>query len=74
METGMIVALFSAGKGIGAVISGPLSGLLLKADPWHGNVRSEFAYGSGYGTLILFSGLTAACASVGWLGKKCGAV
>ena len=74
VETGMIVSMFAAGKGIGAVISGPLSGSLLKANPWHGSIHTEFAYASGYGTLILFSGLTAACQSIGWGAKKFGII
>lgn len=72
VETGMIIALFSAGKGLGSVISGPLSGALVKSDTWKSH--AGFAYGSGYGSLILFSGITASFASIGWLGKKCGIV
>lgn len=72
VETGMIIALFSAGKGIGSVISGPLSGLLVKSDGWKD--QAGYAYGSGYGSLILFSGITAAFAGIGWVGKKCGIV
>ncbi|KAF2149655.1 putative MFS monocarboxylate transporter [Myriangium duriaei CBS 260.36] len=72
-DTGMIIALFSAGKGIGAVISGPLSGALVKAD----NGQHEglgYAWGSGYSTLILFCGITAAAQVVGWCGKRAGYV
>ena len=72
MEAGMMVALFSAGKGIGSVISGPLSGALVTSDAW--KHRVGFAYGSGYGYLIIFSGITASFASLGWFGKKCGAI
>jgi MFS family permease len=72
VETGMIIALFSAGKGLGAMISGPLSGALVKSDVWKNH--APYAYGSGYGYLIVFSGITASFASVGWVGKKCGVV
>ncbi|KAK3937040.1 putative MFS monocarboxylate transporter [Diplogelasinospora grovesii] len=72
VETGMIIAFFSAGKGIGAVISGPLSGALVQSDTW--KHHAGYAYGSGYGYLIVFSGITASFASIPWFGKLCGIV
>lgn len=72
VETGMIIAMFSAGKGLGAVISGPLSGALVKSDVWKNH--AGYAYGSGFGYLILFSGITASFQSIGWVGKKCGII
>ncbi|KAH8886183.1 MFS general substrate transporter [Thozetella sp. PMI_491] len=70
VETGMIISLFTAGKGIGSLISGPLSGALVASDSW--KLRVGFAYGSGYGYLMIFSGITASFAGVGWLGKRLG--
>lgn len=72
VETGMVIALFTAGKGIGSIISGPLSGVLVASDYWKDRVG--FAYGSGYGFLIIFSGITASFAGIGWIGKKLGLV
>lgn len=72
VESGMIISLFTAGKGIGSVISGPLSGVLVESDVWKDH--TGYAYGSGYGYLIIFSGITAAFASIGWFGKKFGIV
>jgi len=72
VENGMIIALFTAGKGIGCVISGPVSGALVASDSWKNSVG--YAYGSGYGYLIVFSGVTASFAGIGWLGKRCGMV
>ncbi|TKX18490.1 MFS transporter-like protein 174 [Elsinoe australis] len=69
-DTGMIIALFAAGKGIGSVISGPLSGAIVDAGWFKGD--ADFAWGSGYGGLILFSGVTAAATGAGWCGKKVG--
>ncbi|TKX27491.1 MFS transporter-like protein 3 [Elsinoe australis] len=66
-ETGMIVSLLSVSRGLGSVISGPLSGVLVQADSWAG---ADFAWGSGYGSVIAFSGLTAAATTLGWCGKK----
>ncbi|KAH8883101.1 MFS monocarboxylate transporter [Thozetella sp. PMI_491] len=72
VETGMMIAVFSAGKGIGAVISGPLSGALMKSDAWRDHIG--YGFGSGYGYLIVFTGVTASFASIGWFGKLFGAV
>ncbi|KAJ4294916.1 hypothetical protein N0V88_005155 [Collariella sp. IMI 366227] len=72
VENGMVIAMFTAGKGIGCVISGPVSGALVASDTWKNTVG--YAYGSGYGYLIVFSGITASFASIGWFGKKCGIV
>ena len=71
-DTGMIVSLFAAGKGVASIISGPLSGVLMRNDIWKDHAR--FAFGSGYGYLIVFSGVTAALSLIGWCGKKCGLV
>src|SRR6266516_2605838 len=46
-DAGMIFAWLAAGRGIGSVVSGPLSETLLNGEPWLG--RAGFAYGSGYG-------------------------
>jgi MFS family permease len=54
-DSGMIFAFLSAGKGIGNVCSGPLSEVLLHADSW----KAGFTYGSGYGALIVFTGVSA---------------
>lgn len=72
VQTGMVTSLFTAGKGLGSVISGPLSGALVASDSWRNS--SIFAYGSGYGSLIVFSGVTAFFAGMGWVGKRCGMV
>ncbi|KAF2223479.1 major facilitator superfamily domain-containing protein [Elsinoe ampelina] len=69
-ETGMIIALFAAGKGVGSVISGPLSGAIVDAR-WFASGR-DWAWGSGYGGLIMFSGVTAAVTGTGWCAKKVG--
>ncbi|KAL6872158.1 MFS general substrate transporter [Trichoderma novae-zelandiae] len=68
----MVVGLLSAGRGIGNVVSGPLSEALLKGMPWQGQVAG--GYGSGYGTMIAFTGATAVVGGgsfmfrrIGWL-------
>ncbi|KXH37214.1 major facilitator superfamily transporter [Colletotrichum nymphaeae SA-01] len=68
----MVFGMLAAGRGVGNVISGPLSGVLVQGKPWAG--EAGFGYGSGYGTLIVFTGVTAfvggatfVCKRFGWL-------
>ncbi|KAK9420504.1 putative Monocarboxylate transporter 2 [Seiridium unicorne] len=53
----MVQGYLCVGRGLGNVISGPLSDSLLKGMPWQG--KAIAGYGSGYGILILYTGLTA---------------
>ena len=53
----VIFPFMETGRGIGNVVSGPLSEALLKGYPWKG--RAAGAYGSGYGTLIVCTGASA---------------
>ncbi len=59
-EAVSIFGLLAAGRGIGAVSSGPLSEALLSKVDWQ----------RGYGALIIFTGITAALGATGWVGKK----
>lgn len=56
-DPSIILGFLSTGRGIGNVVSGPLSEALLKNDSWKGVAAK--AYGSGYGPLILFTGVSA---------------
>jgi hypothetical protein len=67
VDVSMVVALLAAGKGIGAVISGPLSERLLVLDTWKG--QAGFAYGSGYGLLLVFTGVSATLGGTAWVGR-----
>ncbi|TWU73460.1 hypothetical protein ED733_004916 [Metarhizium rileyi] len=58
----MVMAVLAAGRGIGSVLSGPLSQALVDHMPWKGQVYG--AYGTGYGPLILFTGVTATLAGI----------
>lgn len=55
-ESSMVFACLAAGRGVGNLVSGPLSDGLIKGLPWEGN--AGYGYGSGYGTLIAFTGVT----------------
>ncbi|KAJ4119819.1 hypothetical protein NW765_015237 [Fusarium oxysporum] len=52
----MVHGYLSVGRGVGNIISGPLSSSLIRGQPWQGKVIG--GYGSGYGILILYTGLT----------------
>lgn len=55
-ESSMVFACLAAGRGVGNLVSGPLSEALIKGMPWEGN--AGYGYGSGYGSLIAFTGVT----------------
>ncbi|EED23934.1 MFS monocarboxylate transporter, putative [Talaromyces stipitatus ATCC 10500] len=57
VEPAIVFAFLAAGRGIGNVASGPLSDGLLQGYPFQGVLGG--AYGSGYGSLIVFTGVSA---------------
>ncbi len=69
-EAGLIFGMLAAGRGVGSVVSGPLSEALLNERPWLGEAAA--GYGSGYGALIVFTGLTAMLSGVSWVGRRVG--
>ncbi|GAP88482.1 putative major facilitator superfamily transporter protein [Rosellinia necatrix] len=66
MDPAMIFGWLCAGRGVGSLISGPLSDALTKSMAWKGHASA--GYGSGYGTLIAYTGITAllGCSSFVW--------
>lgn len=69
-DPGMVFAWLAAGRGIGNVVSGPLSETLLKGKPWLG--QAALGYGSGYGGVIVFTGVTAMLGGVSFVGRRVG--
>jgi len=69
-NVGMLIGLLSAARGVGMVASGPLSAAMLIGMPWQG--EADLAYGSGYGSIIVFTGITAAVGGVSFVGKSLG--
>ncbi|EAQ84311.1 hypothetical protein CHGG_10715 [Chaetomium globosum CBS 148.51] len=69
-DASTVLAWISTGRGIGNVVSGPLSEALLRVDHWKGTLA--YGYGSGYGILIVFTGITAALSGSCVLGRKLG--
>ncbi|PMD43600.1 MFS monocarboxylate transporter [Hyaloscypha variabilis F] len=68
-DVGMMIGVTSAGRGIGSVLSGPLSEVLLRGGSWKG---AGNGYGSGFGELIVFTGVTAAVGGMSFFGKRLG--
>ncbi|KAF2198740.1 putative MFS monocarboxylate transporter [Delitschia confertaspora ATCC 74209] len=69
-DPSIVFACLAAGRGIGNIASGPLSEALVKGFPWKG--EAGFAYGSGFGTLIVFTGVTAVFGGASWIWRKAG--
>ncbi|KAM0814118.1 putative Monocarboxylate transporter 2 [Seiridium cardinale] len=64
----MVQGYLCVGRGLGNVISGPLSDSLLKGMPWQG--KAIAGYGSGYGILILYTGLTAVFSGMNFIWQQ----
>ncbi|KAJ5407598.1 hypothetical protein N7509_001481 [Penicillium cosmopolitanum] len=56
-DVSVIFPFMETGRGIGNVASGPLSEALLKVDGWQSHAWGT--YGSRYGTIVLWTGITA---------------
>jgi MFS family permease len=56
-DAGLIFAFLAFGRGVGNVVSGPLSEALILHKPWLHS--AGMAYGTGYGPLIAFTGVSA---------------
>ncbi|KAG2413617.1 hypothetical protein HFD88_002806 [Aspergillus terreus] len=66
LETGLVFGLLAGGRGIGNVISGPLSTALIKQGSI-GSPSAGFAYTTEYGALIIFTGVTAFLGAWSWM-------
>ena len=69
-DTGIMFGFLSAGRGLGAVISGPLSEALLGLGAWQDS--ASFGYGTKYGSLIVLTGTTAAAGGLSWCARRVG--
>ncbi|KAF4464344.1 hypothetical protein FALBO_8820 [Fusarium albosuccineum] len=69
-DPAMVLGVLSAGRGIGNVASGPLSEALVKGMPWQG--QASGGYGTGYGTLIVFTGATALAGGATFMFRRVG--
>ncbi|KAJ9154886.1 MFS general substrate transporter [Pleurostoma richardsiae] len=69
-DPGLVFAMLAMGRGVGNVASGPLSEVLVKDLPWRGEAAA--GYGSGYGSLIVFTGVTALVGGASFLWRRVG--
>ncbi|KAF2739745.1 MFS general substrate transporter [Polyplosphaeria fusca] len=70
LDTGFIFGLLAGGRGIGNVISGPLSVAMMTKDGWLGGGK-HWGYGGEYGAIIMFTGATSLLGGWGWFGRYC---
>jgi MFS family permease len=66
----LVFGWLCAGRGIGNVVAGPLSDSLLTGRPWFGQAMG--GYGSGYGSLIVYTGVTAVAGGSAFFWKRLG--
>lgn len=72
-DANLLFGLLAAGRGIGSIVSGPLSESLLRSDrQWTNGADSTF--GSEYGPLIVFSGCTAIVGGLSWFVRRAGII
>ena len=62
-DAGMVVSCFAMGKDIASIVSGPFSGSLVQSDAWKNS--GSYAFGSGYGVLMVFLGVTVGLSMIG---------
>lgn len=67
-ESNLVMGLLVAGRGIGSVACGPMSEAFLKGNPWRGD--TGLGYGTGFGVLIVFTGITAVLGGMGFGAKR----
>lgn len=66
----MVLATLGVGRGIGNLVSGPVSEALVKG----GRMGGYAGYGGTYGPLVVFTGVSAFCGGVGVLGWRSGRI
>ncbi|KAF2434705.1 MFS general substrate transporter [Tothia fuscella] len=69
-DAGLVFAFLAFGRGLGNIVSGPLSEALVRGEPWVGKAGS--AYGSGYGPLIVCSGVSALLGGLSFFVRRVG--
>ncbi|KAF8862774.1 putative MFS monocarboxylate transporter [Acephala macrosclerotiorum] len=62
-KTGPLMGCFAAGRGLGAILGGLLSGPLLR----QGRLNGRMGSGTEYGVLIIFTGVSAAFGVLCWI-------
>ncbi|KAK3302798.1 major facilitator superfamily domain-containing protein [Chaetomium strumarium] len=70
VDPSLVFGWLCAGRGIGNVVSGPLSNLLIHSRPWLG--QAVAGYGSGYGSLIVYTGVSAVVGGSAFFWRRLG--
>ncbi|EOA89792.1 hypothetical protein ACJQWK_02791 [Exserohilum turcicum] len=68
MESSMVFSFLCLGRGVGNVASGPVSEALMKL----GNVGGSGLYATQYGSLVIWTGVSAALGGVSIIGRRVG--
>ena len=66
LETGLVFGLLAGMRGVGSVVSGPLSTALVNLGLAGGAGGRQIGYETQYGWLIVFTGVTALLGGWGW--------
>lgn len=69
-DPGIVIGILCAGRGIGSIVCGPLSESMLKGHAWEG--KPVLGYGTGYGMLIVFTGITAMLGGISFGARRIG--
>ncbi|KAE8363021.1 major facilitator superfamily domain-containing protein [Aspergillus caelatus] len=70
--TGIILGLLTAGRGVGSIACGPISELLINAE-WPFIAKpGSLGYGTNFGSLIVFTGVTAVFGALGFVSRRLG--
>lgn len=70
--TGFVMGLLAAGRGVGSIACGPISEALIRGKwPW-ANTSTAMGYGTNFGALIIFTGITALIGTLGVGARRLG--
>ncbi|KAF2006141.1 putative MFS monocarboxylate transporter [Amniculicola lignicola CBS 123094] len=64
----MVFAMLAAGRGVGNVVSGPVSEAMVRMGEWD----AGGVYGTEWGGLVVFTGVSALLGGVGFVGRRVG--
>lgn len=72
--TGIVMGILAAGRGIGSIACGPISQALIQENwPWTGK-SAAMGYGTNFGVLIIFTGVTAIFGALGFGARRLGVI
>lgn len=71
VDPNMVFGFLCAGRGVGNVIAGPLSESLIRGSLWKGETAA-YGYSSSYGSLIVFTGVTALIGGASFVWRRLG--